>query len=439
MIRILRAGDAEAAGLRASALILSSVPPAVTAIIADVRARGDAAVRELTEKYDGARLDSLFLDGARWDALAGQCPPQVRAALELAHARVRAFHAPQLPGSYEIQLAKGGVVRCLSVPLQRAACYVPGGRAAYPSTVIMTASVARLAGVADVIVATPPRRDGSILPEVAAAARIAGATRILLAGGAQAIAALALGTQTVPRADVIVGPGNAYVTEAKRQLSGEVRIDSLAGPTEVVIVADSSADPLQIAADLIAQAEHDPLALALLVTPDAALAEKTAQALGRELEAHPNPVAAQSLQARGAAVVARDLDEALAFADELAPEHLELLVEDAAAALPKVRRAAAVFLGHHSPVPVGDYLAGPNHTLPTSGTARFASGLGVADFFRRQTIIEYGPEQLAADADAIETVAHAEGLHGHARAVEVRLERYALRAARGAGKGGSSK
>jgi histidinol dehydrogenase len=319
-----------------------------------------------------------------------------------------------------MELESGGVLRCLTLPLARAACYVPGGRAAYPSTVIMTVTVARLAGVPEVIVATPPRRDGGILPEVAAAARIAGASRILLAGGAQAVAALALGTESVPRVDVIVGPGNAYVTEAKKQLSGEVRIDSLAGPTEVVIVADSSADARQIAADLIAQGEHDPLALSVLVTADAALAQHTIDALGRELSDHPNRVASQSLPAHGAAVIARDLDEALAFANELAPEHLELLLRDAHAAVAKVPRAAAVFAGHHAPVPVGDYLAGPNHTLPTSGTARFASPLNAADFVRRQNVIEYGAAQLAADARGIEALAHAEGLHGHARAVEVR-------------------
>jgi histidinol dehydrogenase len=284
----------------------------------------------------------------------------------------------------------------------------------------MTAGLARLAGVPDVIVATPPRRDGSIVPEVAAAARIAGATRILLAGGAQAVAALALGTESVPRVDVIVGPGNAYVTEAKKQLSAEVRIDSLAGPTEVVIVADESADPQQIAADLIAQGEHDPLAFSVLVTPDPALGHRVSAALEAELRENPNRIAAESLQAHGAIVVTRDLDEALAFADELAPEHLELLLRDPRAALPKVPRAAAVFLGHHAPVPVGDYLAGPNHTLPTGGTARFASPLSAADFVRRQNVIEYPESQLAADAPGIETLAHAEGLHGHARAVAVR-------------------
>ena len=424
MIRVLQlenpAERAQALGLRAAAALPASVPPIVSGIIADVRKRGDEAVRELTLKFDGARLESLFLDDARWDALAAQCPAPVRAALELAAERVRAFHAPQVPASYSVSLPDGGVLRCLTVPLQRAACYVPGGRAAYPSTVIMTACVARLAGVGEIIVATPPRKDGSVLPEVAAAARIAGATRILLAGGAQAVAALALGTASVPRVDVIVGPGNAYVTEAKRQLSGEVRIDSLAGPTEVAIVADGSAEARLVAVDLIAQAEHDPLALSVLVTPVQALATAVCTALEAELAERPNPIAAQSLRAHGAAIVTRDLDEALAFANELAPEHLELLVADTAAALPKVSRAAAVFAGHHCPVPVGDYLAGPNHTLPTSGTARFASPLGAYDFVRRQNVIEYPAGQLAHDAKSIEALAHAEGLHGHARAVEAR-------------------
>ena len=409
MIRILHAGDPEARRLRASAAMPAGVAATVAGIIADVRARGDAAVRELTARFDGTRLDSLFLDDARWDVLAEQCPPAVRAALEMAHQRVRAFHEPQISASYEQRLPDGGVLRCLTLPLRRAACYVPGGRAAYPSTVIMTVTVARLAGVPDVIVATP-----RVAPEVAAAARIAGATRILLSGGAQAVAALAIGTETVPRVDVIVGPGNAYVTEAKRQLSGEVRIDSLAGPTEVVIVADESADPRAAAADLIAQAEHDPLALSILVTPSERLAKDVAAAL------QPTGIAAESLANHGAIVLTRDLDEALRFADELAPEHLELLIEDARDAVRKVPRAAAVFVGHHAPVPVGDYLAGPNHTLPTGGTARFASPLSASDFVRRQNVIEYGPQQLAADARSIEALAHAEGLHGHAVAVEVR-------------------
>jgi histidinol dehydrogenase len=420
MIRILHLADpaqrAQALRLRSAAAMPAGVTAAVEEIIADVRERGDVAVRALTEKFDGAKLDSLFLDAARWDAIAAQCPAPVRAALELAHERVRAFHAPQIPPSYEQRLADGGMLRCLTIPLRRAACYVPGGRATYPSTVIMTVTLARLAGVPEIIVATPPRRDGTIAPEVAAAARIAGATGILLSGGAQAVAALAIGTESIPRVDVIVGPGNAYVTEAKKQLSGEVRIDSLAGPTEVVIVADEHANPLAIAADLTAQAEHDPLALAVLVTADGRLARDVLEALR-----HPPPegVAAQALASRGAIVVGRDLDEALAFADEFAPEHLELMLRNASAAVARVPRAAAVFVGAFSPVPVGDYLAGPNHTLPTSGTARFASPLAASDFVRRQNVIEYDERQLAADGDKIVTLAHAEGLHAHARAVEI--------------------
>jgi histidinol dehydrogenase len=424
VIRLLELADpaqgAQARGLRAAAAPPPEVAPAVSQIIADVRARGEQAVRELTRRFDGADLPEPFLPTSEWDALAARCSEPVRAALQKAAQRVLAFHAPQVPQSYEQRLPDGGVLRCLVVPLARAACYVPGGRAVYPSTVIMTAAVARLAGVPEVIVATPPRRDGSIAPEVAAAARIAGATRILRTGGAQAVAALALGAGAIPRCDVIVGPGNAYVTEAKRQLSGQVRIDSLAGPTEVVIVADGSADPRLVAADLIAQAEHDPLALALLVTPDRALAQAVRAALDGELRDRPNRIATESLRARGAAVVAGSLEEALAFADELAPEHLQLMVREPAAALPRVRQAAAVFVGPHAPVPVGDYLAGPNHTLPTSGTARFASPLSASDFVRRQNVIEYGARQLAADRAEIRALAEAEGLHAHGRAVEVR-------------------
>jgi len=424
VIRLLDLADpaekAKASALRSAAAAPPEVAPAVAAIIADVRARGDAAVRELTRRFDGVDLAHPFLGEAEWDALAARCAHPVRSALEKAAQRVRAFHAPQVPESYEQRLPDGGLLRCLVIPLARAACYVPGGRAAYPSTVIMTAAVARLAGVPDVIVATPPRRDGTVPPEVAAAARIAGATRILRAGGAQAVAALAIGTDAVPRCDVIVGPGNAYVTEAKRHLSGEVRIDALAGPTEVAIVADGSADARHVAADLIAQAEHDPLALALLITPDRALARAVQLEVESELRARPNRVAEESLRSRGAAVIARSLEEALAFADDLAPEHLELIVREPAGALPRVRRAAAVFVGAQAPVPVGDYLAGPNHTLPTSGTARFASPLSASDFVRRQNVIEYGARQLAADAAELRALAEAEGLPAHARAVEVR-------------------
>jgi histidinol dehydrogenase len=424
VIRVLQLADPEqrarAAALRASAAPPAELASAVARIIEDVRSRGDAAVRELTRRFDGPDLAEPFLPAGEWDSLAARCDAAVRAALEKAAERVRAFHAPQVPQGYEQRLPEGGVLRCLVIPLQRVACYVPGGRATYPSTVIMTVTVARLAGVSDVIVATPPRRDGGIAPAIAAAARIAGATRILRAGGAHAVAALAIGTSAIPRCDAVVGPGNAYVTEAKKQLSAGVRIDSLAGPTEVVIVADTGADARIIATDLIAQAEHDPLALAVVVTPDGAMVRTLQQAVEAELRDHPNPIAAEALRARGAAVIAASLDDALAFANELAPEHLELLVREPAAALRRVPRAAAVFLGTQSPVPVGDYLAGPNHTLPTSGTARFASPLSASDFVRRQNVIEYGERQLLADAREIRTLAEAEGLRAHARAIQVR-------------------
>jgi histidinol dehydrogenase len=424
VIQVLDLADPEqrerASALRASAEPAADVATTVARIIADVRSRGDEAVRELTRRFDGPDLADPFLPASEWDALESRCDPAVRAALRKAAERVRAFHAPQVPQAYEQRLPDGGVLQSVVIPLQRAACYVPGGRATYPSTVIMTAAVARLAGVDDVIVTTPPRRDGGIAPAIAAAARIAGATRILRAGGAQAVAALAIGTKAIPRCDAVVGPGNAYVTEAKKQLSGEVRIDSLAGPTEVVIVADASADPRMVAADLIAQAEHDPLALAVIVTDDSDLAGAVQRALHDELRERPNGVAEQALRARGAAIVAASLQEALAFADQLAPEHLELLVSDPRSVLGQVKRAAAVFVGPHAPVPVGDYLAGPNHTLPTSGTARFASSLSASDFVRRQNVVEYGSRQLLADAREIRTLAEAEGLTGHARAVQVR-------------------
>jgi histidinol dehydrogenase len=406
--------------LRASAAMPPHVAEGTARILHDVRTRGDQAVRELTQRFDGPDLADPFLSEAEWDRLAALCPAPVRASLELAAERVRAFHGPQIPRSYEQRLPNGARLRNLTLPLERAACYVPGGRAAYPSTVIMTAAVARLCGVPEVIVATPPRKDGTILPEVAAAARIAGATRVLRAGGAQAVAALAIGTRLVPRVDCIVGPGNAWVTEAKKQLSGEVRIDSLAGPTEVVIVADDSANPEWVAADLIAQAEHDPLALAVLVTPSRALAEQAALAVDRQLAANPNPIAAESLAARGVALVTASLERALALADEVAPEHLQLVVRDTEAALRQVPRAAAVFVGPWAPVPVGDYLAGPNHTLPTSGTARFANPLSAESFVRRQNVIEYGEAQLGHDAPFIAALAAAEGLHGHGRSVSIR-------------------
>jgi len=288
VIRLLDLADpaqrAQAAGLRAAAATPPEVVAAVSRIIGEVRARGDDALRDLTRHFDGPDLADPFLPEPEWDALAARCREPVRAALEKAAQRVRAFHAPQVPESYEQRLPDGGLLRCLVLPLARAACYVPGGRAAYPSTVIMTAAVARLAGVPDVVLATPPRRDGSIVPEVAAAARIAGATRILRAGGAQAIAALALGTAAIPRCDVVVGPGNAYVTEAKRQLFGRVGIDLFAGPTETLVIADDTVDGEICATDLLGQAEHGTNSPAILLTNSRKLAQETMSEIKRLLD-----------------------------------------------------------------------------------------------------------------------------------------------------------
>jgi histidinol dehydrogenase len=394
----------------------TEIVAAVAGLIADVRARGDAAVLDAVRRFQGAEAGAFAVADAEWDRLAAACPDPVRKALETAAARIAAFQGRQLPHGYQVDAA-GARLELLVHPLDRVLCYAPGGRASYPSTVLMTAVPARIAGVQRVLVTSP-----RVTPEVAAAARIAGAHALYRLGGAHAVAAFALGTETLPQVDKIVGPGNAYVTEAKRQLalSGEVGIDLVAGPTEVVIVCDGSADPDIVAVDLIAQAEHDPMALALAVTPVAELAEKILAALAAELRTFPNPVAEEALRARGGVVVVDGLDAALALADDLAPEHLQLSIDDPEAALHRVTHAGAVFLGHHTPVPVGDYIAGPNHTLPTGGTARFASALSPADFVRRQSVLAYTEERMRTDGDAIRALAGAEGLPGHARAVEVR-------------------
>lgn len=397
------------------------VTEAVTSVVAAIRERGDAALAEFVYRFDGADLPParFRVSDAEWDALAAACPAPVRKALELAAKRIAAFHRAQLPPEVRIE-DDGAILEQRVVPMGSVLCYTPGGRATYPSTVLMTAVPAKVAGVSRVVVTSPAKGTGDVSPAIAAAARIAGADELWRVGGAQAVAAFALGTRTIARVDKVVGPGNAYVTEAKRQLAAEVGIDLLAGPTEVMIVAEEgAADPKWIACDLIAQAEHDPEARSVLVTPSAALADAVERAIAAE---SPGEVAAAALAAHGSIVLC-PLDEALDFAERYAPEHLELMLHDPRAALPKVTTAGAIFLGAHAPVPVGDYLAGPNHTLPTAGTGRFSSGLGTADFVRRQTLIHYTPERLAADTAALRALADAEGLPAHARAAESRFDR----------------
>jgi len=345
-------------------------------------------------------------------------PPGLRDALEAAVERVKAYHQRQVSGGFLDRDEHGNTLGMRVLPLDRVGVYVPGGKASYPSTVIMNVVPASVAGVPDIVMATPP---GGMTPAVLAAAALAGVTRVFRVGGAQAIGALAYGTDTIPAVDKIVGPGNRFVTEAKRQVAGAVGIDMLAGPTEVLIIADETADPRYVAADMIAQAEHDEDAVAWCVTTNPELAA----ALERELQGqtHRAPrreIIVRSLTAHGVVVLVPDLEAAVQVANLRAPEHLELMVQDPWPLANKVRHAGAVFAGATTPEPVGDYLAGPSHVLPTSGTARYVSPLGVYDFVKRTSIISYSPERLAQDAARIIALAEAEGLYGHAAAIRIR-------------------
>jgi histidinol dehydrogenase len=432
---VIRTLDARAAGLdtivRALARPPAEVPlevrAAVDAILADVRARGDAALLELTARLDGFAPGSpaaLAIPAEEFAAAERALGPQARAALAHAAERIERYHAAAVPKSWRITDEHGSVLGQEVRPLERVGVYVPGGRAAYPSTVLMTAVPARVAGVREIVLVTPPGRDGRVEAAVLAAARLAGVTEGWRVGGAQAVAALAFGTATIRRVDKIVGPGNIYVALAKSRVFGEVGIDMVAGPSEVVVVADHGADPEWVAADLLAQAEHDPLARAVLVTDDATLPARVEAALARRLERLARrAVAAEALAAHGALVVVGSLDEALELANRLAPEHLELMVEAPQAWLARVRHAGAVFVGGHTPEVVGDYLAGPSHVLPTAGTARFSSVLGVEDFVRRVSVIEYSRRGLEAGLPHLRTLADLEGLGAHRAAAEARAAR----------------
>ena len=404
---------------------------AVRAILDDVRASRDAAVREHTK-----RLDGVDLSPEQWEVPAARCqdaldriPAAVRAALETAVRRVRDYHARQVDEGFLERDEDGTEIGMRVVPLERVGLYVPGGKAAYPSTVIMNAVPALVAGVAEIVMVTPPTRwgggggggEGGTPDVVLAAARLAGVDRVFQVGGAQAIAALAYGTRTIPRVDKIVGPGNRFVTEAKRQVVGEVGIDMLAGPTELLVIADDTADVRLVAADLIAQAEHDEDACAWCVTTSAALAVALEGELARQVAQSPRKaIVERSLADHGVVVVVPDLDAALEVANRRAPEHVEILTREAWPAARRIRHAGAIFVGAATPEPVGDYLAGPSHVLPTGGTARYVSPLGVYDFVKRISVVGYSPRRLEQDAGHIIALAEAEGLYGHAEAVRIR-------------------
>jgi histidinol dehydrogenase len=404
--------------VRRAAAVSAQVEARAREIVDDVRARGDAAVREWTARLEKRELGAFELPRDACQAAVAEVSPDVRRALERAAARIRAFHARWREDGFDLQ--EPGVRLGLRVePLARVGLYVPGGTARYPSTVLMTAVPARVAGVGEIVMTTPGPS-----PETLAAAELAGVDRVLVLGGAQAVGALAYGTESVPRVDKIVGPGNAYVAAAKRIVFGEVGIDSVAGPSEILILADDGADPRYAAADLLSQAEHDADAYPVLVSPSARLCAEVVRELEVQLADLPRrAVAEASLAAHGVCVVTADLDGAVAFANEFAPEHLELLVAEPRALLPRLRTAGACFLGPYTPEAMGDYYAGPNHVLPTGGSARFASPLGCWDFVRRSTVIEYEAAALAAQAGDVVRLAKVEGLSAHARAVAVRLER----------------
>jgi len=409
---------------RAPEAVAPEIHRTVDEILAAVRARGDAALCEYTARFDGwspASAGDLALTAADFEAAERAIPDDVRTALEYAADRIERYHAAAMPKSWRMTDEHGSVLGQEIRPLDRVGVYVPGGRAAYPSTVLMTVVPARVAGVREIVLVTPAA-GGRIEPVVLAAARLAGVTEGYRIGGAQAIAALAYGTARVARVDKVVGPGNIYVALAKARVFGEVGIDMVAGPSEIVVVADATADPDCVASDMLAQAEHDPMARALLVTDAGELIPKVAAALERQLAVLPRrAIAAEALRANGALIRVASLDDAVALANRLAPEHLELLVAVPAAVLPRVRHAGAVFLGRHTPEVVGDYVAGPNHVLPTAGTARFASPLGTEDFVKRSSVIEYSPGGLRDAAPHLRTLTRVEGLAGHGNAAELRL------------------
>ncbi len=402
--------------------VTSKVDGAVAAIIAAVRTEGDAALCALTAEHDHHSVPpgGLRITADEIDAAANSIPAELRAALELAATRIEAFHRLQLPADLDTVDGVGLRMGMRWTPLDAVGLYVPGGKAAYPSSVLMNAIPARVAGVARVAMCVPTP-GGALNPLVLAAARLAGVNEVYRIGGAQAVAALAYGTQTVAPVDRIVGPGNAYVAEAKRQVFGRVGIDGIAGPSEVLVLADRTAEPRRVAMDLLAQAEHDESAQAILVTDDAALAEAVAQAVEAELHSLSRTEAAASWREHGAIILVRDWDEGVAIANRLAPEHLQVMVADPHPLFARIRHAGAAFLGHDCPEALGDYIAGPNHVLPTGRTARFASGLSVFDFLKRTTWVESNANALAAIGPAAVALAEAEGLQAHARSVAMRL------------------
>lgn len=399
----------------------ADVSAAVAEIIENVRRKGDAALLDYTRRFDGADIDSPELDKEEIEAAYGRIPAALKESLLYAAESITRYHSKQKMRSFSTEGTAGRLTGQRVVPLERVGVYVPGGTAAYPSTVLMDVIPACIAGVGEIIMVSPPDRNGKICDAVLAAAKIAGVTRIFRAGGAQAIAALAYGTESIPAVDKIVGPGNAYVAEAKRQVFGRVSIDMIAGPSEILVISDGKTDPEYLAADMLSQAEHDRRASAVLLTDSDALAKAVAEAIERQLpRLERAEIARASIESEGKIIIVEDLDRACDVANSIAPEHIELCVDEPMELFAKIRNAGSAFLGRYCPEAVGDYLAGPNHTLPTGGTARFSSALSVYDFCKRIQYVYYTEESLRNVSSAICELANTEGLTGHAASVTVR-------------------
>ncbi len=423
MIRIAKFGEVAPEEIFARAVPETDVSAAVSEILAAVRRDGDRALFALTEKFDRVKLDRLAVTPEEIADARASVEPEFLRILERAAGNIRRFHERQVRAGFVLTGPDGVVMGQKVIPVDRAGLYVPGGTAAYPSTVLMDAIPAKIAGVREVVMVTPPGRDGRVNPAILAAASVAGVDRIFKVGGAQAVAALAYGTESIPKVDKIVGPGNAFVAEAKKQVYGTVSIDMIAGPSEILIVADGASDPRVLAADLLSQAEHDKMASAVLVTDSASLAEAVRDELEKQIPLLDRAeIARVSIDRNGKIIVADDLDAAVAIANEIAPEHLELMVDNPFDYLDRIRHAGSVFLGRNCPEALGDYLAGPNHTLPTGGTARFSSPLSVDDFVKKTQFTYFTEAALADAAEDVAFFARREGLTGHAKSALIRGE-----------------
>ena len=422
MIKIMNYGEVPNEEIFARDNIASNVEGVVSAIIADVRTRGDQALLDYTARFDKAALTSLEVSQAEIEDAFAAVEPEFLEILRQAAANIRLFHEKQVRSSFIIN-QNGVTMGQKVIPIQRVGLYVPGGTAAYPSTVLMDSIPAKIAGCPTIVMTTPPGADGRINPAILAAARIAGVDRIFKVGGAQAVAALAYGTESIPRVDKIVGPGNAYVAEAKKQVFGQVAIDMIAGPSEILVVADATANPRFVAADLLSQAEHDKMASAVLVTDSAEFAAAVSAELENQIPQLPRAeIARHSIDRNGKIIVADTLMKAIDIANEIAPEHLELCVDNPFDYLDKILHAGSIFMGKYCPEALGDYFAGPNHTLPTSGTARFSSPLSVDDFVKKSQFTYFTATALETVADKVAAFAEKEGLTAHARSATIRFE-----------------